>query len=199
MTPQTDPLPPFPPNAVTRVHGLAPAARHARRPRARAPAMGVALMCLATLCAGETRSHKARPPKAASSPSTAQILAPSSATTPDALPPDKVVYRCGNSYSARPCAGAGATPLAIADARTDAQRRQSAELTARDKRLAAWYEAGRRERETVASAPAPGRRASATGTCVDTAMMSCVPKKPRTRIVLSSTTTSPPMGAKGKN
>ena len=153
--------------------------------------MGVALMCLATMCAGETRSHKTRPPKAASSPSTAQILGPSAATAPDALPPDKVVYRCGNSYSARPCAGTAATPLDIADARTDAQRRQSAELTARDKRLASWYEAGRRERETVASAPAIGRRPSTTGICVDTTMMHCVPKKPQTRHVTTSASTSP--------
>ena len=163
----------------------------------RAPALGLALMCLATLCAADTRSHKARAPKAASSPSTAQILAPSAATVPDALPPDKLVYRCGDSYSAQRCAGAAA--LDVADARTDAQRRQSAELTARDKRLAAWYEAGRREREAPASSAAPVRRTIAPATCADTATMHCVPKTPRTRIVSSSGAPSPPLVAKGKN
>ena len=198
MTPQPEPFSSNPPNAVTRTHGLA---RDARRRCARAPAMGVALMCVATLCAGDTRSHKARPPRAASSPSTAQILGPSAATMPDALPADTLVYRCGNSYSARPCVGAGtgAPSLDMADARTDAQRRQSEDLTVRDKRLASWYEAGRRERETIASAPTPGRRASASATCIDTAMMSCVPKKPRTRLVLSTTSSSPPMAGKGRN
>lgn len=157
----------------------------------------LALVCAGLLCAGDAWPKKARAPRPASAPTTAQILEASTATSPDALPPDRRVYRCGNSYSARPCDGAA--PLAIADARTDAQRRQSAELTARDKRLASWYEAGRREREGVASAPATRRRASASGTCVDTAMMSCVPKKPRTRLVLSTTASSPAMAGKGKN
>ena len=139
----------------------------------------LALLCAGLLCADGAWARKARAPKAASAPTTAQILGPSAATPPDALPPDQRVYRCGNSYSARPCAGAA--PLAVADARTEAQRRQSAELTARDQRLAAWYEAGRRDRERPASAPAAGRPASAAATCTSTIMMSCVPKKPRKR------------------
>jgi len=153
-------------------------------------------VCAGLLCAGDAWPKKARAPRPASAPTTAQILEQSTTTPPDALPPDRRVYRCGNSYSARPCAGAA--PLDVDDARTDAQRRQSTELTARDKRLASWYEAGRRERERVASAPAAGRRASASGTCIDTAMMRCVPKKPRTRLVLSTTASSPPMAGKGK-
>ena len=159
------------------------------------------LICLATLAADASpaASHKAHVPKPASSPSTAQILAPSAATVPDDLPPERRVYRCGSSYSSRPCPGAAATPLRIDDARSKAQLRQSTELTARDKRLAAWYEAGRREREPAASASTPGRRAAAGPVCTDTAMMTCVPKKPRTRRLLSSGASGPPMAAKGGN
>jgi len=142
----------------------------------------LALLCAGLLCADSAWPKKARVPKPASAPTTAQILGPSAAASPDALPPDKRVYRCGNSYSARPCAGAA--PLDVDDARTDAQRRQSAELTARDQRLAAWYEAGRHDREKTPSAPASGRPASAAAACTSTIMMSCVPKKPRKRTVV---------------
>jgi hypothetical protein len=157
-----------------------------------------ALICLAAWCAsaGATPAHKARSPKAASSPSTAQILAPSADTVPDALPPERAVYRCGSSYSAHPCVGAPKTPLDVSDARSDAQRRQSAELTVRDKRLAAWYEAGRRQRETVASAPAHGGRKAASAVCTDTAMMTCVPKKPRSRKILTSGASGPSMAGR---
>ncbi len=139
----------------------------------------LALLCAGLLCADSAWPKKERAPKPASAPTTAQILEPSAAASPDALAPDKRVYRCGNSYSARPCAGAA--PLDVADPRTDAQRRQSAELTARDQRLAAWYEAGRHDREKAPSAPAGGRPASAAAACTSTIMMSCVPKKPRKR------------------
>lgn len=142
----------------------------------------LALLCAGLLCADSAWPKKARAPKPASAPTTAQILEPSAATSPDALPPDKRVYRCGNGYSARPCAGAA--PLDVADARTDAQRRQSAELTARDQRLAAWYEAGRHDREKAPSTPAGGRPASAAAACTSTIMMSCVPKKPHKRTVV---------------
>ena len=157
-----------------------------------------ALACLAAWCAGAVAAptHRARKPRAASSPSTAQILAPSADTVPDDLPPERQVWRCGSSYSAHPCAAASAPPLDLADARSDAQRRQSAELTARDKRLAAWYEAGRREREAVASAPAQGRRAAAGAACVDTAMMTCVPKKPRKRKIVTSGASGPAMAGR---
>lgn len=157
------------------------------------------LICLATLCADAdaTTSHKARVPRAASSPSTAQILAPSADTLPDDLPAERQVWRCGSSYSAHPCAGA--RPLAVDDARTEAQRRQSADLTARDKRLAAWYEASRRERETIASAPAQGGRKAAIAVCTDTAMMTCVPKKPRSRKILTSGASGPAMAGKAGN
>lgn len=157
------------------------------------------LICLAALCAyaDATPSRKARTPKAASSPSTAQILAPSADTVPDELPPERQVWRCGSSYTAHPCAGA--RPLAVDDARTEAQRRHSADLTARDKRLAAWYEAGRRERETIASAPAQGGRKAAIAVCTDTAMMTCVPKKPRSRKILTSGASGPAMAGKAGN
>src|SRR5262249_9802258 len=125
-----------------------------------------------------------KPP--ASAPSTEQILAPSAATVPDALPPDKLVYRCGNSYSARPCPDTAAKPLDVADARSDAQRRQSDDLVARDKRLAAWYAAGRRDGGGAGSAPPRARVAAAEPACVDTTTMHCVPKKPRTRTLSSA-------------
>ncbi len=136
----------------------------------------IALLC-AALCHGAVQARTPRAPKAASAPSTEQILAPSRATVPDALPSGAPVWRCGNSYSERPCAQPGTAPVDVADARTDAQRRQSEEVAARDQRLAAWYEAGRRQRETVASAPA-GRRAAASAACAQT---SCRPKTPRFR------------------
>ena len=145
------------------------------------------MLCAAHLCADAAAARKPRHPRAASAPSTAQILAPSAATVPDALPTDKTIYRCGNTYSSHACADAKL--LDVADARSDTQRRQSQELAARDKRMAAWLEAERREREKSASAPAAGRRASAVVECVSTTMMTCVPKKPRSRLVLSTTTT----------
>jgi len=168
-------------------------ARDARpsRPRAPAPALAATLPCMLALCAGLAQARTPHAHKPASAPSTEQILAPSAATVPDALPPDRRVWRCGSSYSAHPCPDADAKPLDIADARSDAQRRQSADLAARDKRLAAWYEAGRRQRESVASAPAAARVVAGPPACVDTTMMHCVPRKPRTRTVTSSGASSP--------
>lgn len=162
----------------------------------RLAAIGLASLCVTASAAS---SHKARMPRPASSPSTAQILAPSAHAVPDPLPPERQVWRCGSSYSSRPCAGSAAPPLDVADARSDAQRRQSAELTGRDKRLADWYAAGRRERDTVASAPAPGRRTAASAVCTDTAMMTCVPRKPRSRKVLTSGASGPAMAGRGGN
>ncbi len=165
-------------------------ARDARRRRTRACA---ALACAGLLCAGADAARKPRPPKPASSPSTAQILAPSAATVPDALPADKQVWRCGNSYAAHPCGDTSVKPLDVADARSDAQRRQSDELVARDKRLAAWYEAARHEREKVASAPAPAYRASTAVACTSTTAMTCVPKKPRKRTITVPAASGPAM------
>jgi len=157
----------------------------------RAPALAGVLWGALVLGVDARQARAPRAPKAASAPSTEQILAPSAATVPDALPPDKQVWRCGSSYSARPCAGADAKPLDVADPRSDAQRRQSQELTARDKRLAAWYEAARRQREAIASTPARGRPAAAPATCVDTTMMHCVPRKPRSRTITSGGASRP--------
>jgi len=139
------------------------------------------MLCVGSLWAEATQARTPRAPRAASTPSTAQILAPSDAAVPDALPPDKLVYRCGNSYSAQPCAGAGSKPLLVDDPRSQAQQRQSEDLAARDKRLASWFEAGRRERDAVASAPKPGRVNGAARDCVETAAITCQPKKPRPR------------------
>ncbi|MFL6680069.1 MAG: hypothetical protein ACJ8IK_17170 [Burkholderiaceae bacterium] len=168
--------------APTRSHGLA---------LARAPAIATALWGALVLGVDASQARTPRAHKAASAPSTEQILAPSAATVPDALPPARQVWRCGNSYSAQPCAGAPAGPLDVADPRSDAQRVQAEELTARDKRLAAWYEAARRKRETAGSPPAHARPPAAPATCVDTTMMHCVPKKPRTRAVTSGGASRP--------
>ena len=137
-----------------------------------------AFTCAAMLCAGGLWTDaQARTPRAASAPSTAQVLAPSAATVPDALPPDRTIYRCGSSYSARHCGDA--PPLDVADARSLEQRLQAEDVAARDKRLAAWLEAGRRERERAAAAPERPRVARAPAACVDTAATRCMPKKPR--------------------
>ena len=149
-------------------HALARDA-HARHPRAAL----AALLCAGSVVAHASSSHKPRAPKAASTPSTAQILAPSAATVPDALPTDERIYRCGNTYSAHACGDA--KPLAVADARSDAQRRQSEELTARDKRLAAWLEGERREREAIASAPKSALAANSGQQCRTKKKAACPP------------------------
>ena len=174
--------PQCPPRQATVARALA---RDAHRRRARTRASCAALLC-ACCCVAASAAKKPHPPKAASSPSTEQILAPSAATIPDTLPLDKQVWRCGSSYSGRPCPGSDTRPLDIADARSDAQRRQAIDLTARDKRLAAWYEAARRAREPVASAPTPGRAASTIAVCASTPLMACVAKKPQARHVTTS-------------
>ena len=141
------------------------------------------MLCTSALWAEPAQAGKPRHPRAASAPSTAQILAPSAATVPDALPADRTIYRCGNSYSARPCGDAA--PLDVADARTEAQRLQADDVSARDKRLASWLEAGRRDRERAASAPVTARVARASAACVETAAIACTPKKPRPRHAVS--------------
>jgi hypothetical protein len=175
VTPEFEPQ--YPLHQATVASALA---RDAHRRRARTSC--AALLC-ACCCVAAAAAKKPHPPKAASSPSTEQILAPSAATIPDALPLDKQVWRCGSSYSGRPCPGSDTKPLDIADARSDAQRRQAIDLTARDKRLAAWYEAARRAREQAASAPTPGRAASTIAVCTSTATMTCVRRKSETRHV----------------
>ena len=152
------------------------------------------MLCAAHLCADASATRKPKHPKAASAPSTAQILAPSAATVPDALPPDRVIYRCGNSYSPRPCADEAATPMDVADARSDAQRRQAEDVSARDKRLASWMEAGRREREKAASEPTRARVSRASTGCVETATIACTPKKPRPRHAVSKKASGAALG-----
>ena len=181
-----------------RPHGRAPT--HTRRlALARTPAIATALWGALVLGVDARQARASHAHKAASAPSTEQILAPSAATLPDALPPERQVWRCGNSYSRHPCADAAAKPLDVADPRSDAQRRQSEDVTARDKRLAAWYEAARRQRETPASAPAPARAPAASAACVDTTMMHCVPKKPRTRKATLPGRAGAPLGSKAGN
>ncbi len=159
---------------------------------------GLALLCAGLLCADAAAAKKPHAPRPASAPTTAQILAPSAATVPDALPAERLVFRCGSSYSSRPCEAAQ-KPLDVADTRSDAQRRQSDDVTARHKRLAAWYEAARHERETPPSAPARGRPASAAAVCTSTNTMTCVPKKPHTRTVSLLGGASAALAGRAKN
>jgi len=200
QTPRSHPLAPSP-GARARAGALARDARPRRAPgragprlHARAPAALATVLWGALvlgLDASQARAPRAHKPAPASAPSTEQILAPSAATVPDALPVDRQVWRCGNSYAAHPCAETATRPLDIADARTDAQRRQSEDLTARDKRLASWYEAARHRREAAASAPVRAHPPAASAGCVDTTMMHCVPRKPRSRTVTSGSASSP--------
>ena len=60
------------------------------------------------------------------------------------------VYRCGNSYSQTPCAGAVA--VQTDDPRTDEQRAQAKQGLASDKALAKDLEATRRKDEAMAMA-----------------------------------------------
>ena len=88
-----------------------------------------------------------------------------------ALAQDAPVYRCGNTYQARPCAGG--VPVDAADPRSDAQRREAEAARQRDALLARQMVAERRtaEREAARSggpanlgpraAPAPAKPASA--------------------------------------
>lgn len=152
--------------------------RDARRRRARAPALCVAMLCAGSLWADATPARTPRAPRAASTPSTAQILAPAAATVPDPLPADRLIYRCGNSYSTHACADA--KPLAIDDPRTTAQRLQAEDVATRDKRLASWLEAGRREREGAASQPKKGR-ARTNKACIASAQIACDVRKPKVR------------------
>ena len=88
-----------------------------------------------------------------------------------ALAQDAPVYRCGNTYQARPCAGGA--PVDVADPRSDAQRREAEAARQRDAALARQMAAERRaaEREAARSggaanlgpraAPAPAKPASA--------------------------------------
>jgi hypothetical protein len=131
---------------------------------------------LPALAAAATRSP--RTSHAASAPTTAQILAPSQATAPDALPVDRQVFRCGSSYSSHPCDGAH--ELDVADPRSEAQRAQAADVAARDKRLAAWLEAGRRERERPAAASAPAKTRTAKP-CKATRQAACAPREAASR------------------
>ena len=180
MTTRIDLSSPPPGTHPARRRPLASRARaRARTPGARWPSLCAAMLCAGSLVAGSAQARTAKPPRAASTPSTAQILAPSVATLPDPLPLDRTIYRCANSYSPHPCADA--TPLDVADTRSDAQRRQSEDLTARAKRMAAWLEAERHARDGAASEPKKARVASELRTCEETAAITCKPKKPRPR------------------
>jgi hypothetical protein len=203
VTTQTD-LPDFAPPCSTsprpRGRGCVPV--HTSRAGLRGRPGGWPGLCAAMVCTGAlwntpAQATRPKPARAASTPSTAQVLAPSAATVPDALPTERTIYRCGNSYSARPCGDAA--PLDVADARSEAQRRQAEDVATRDKRLASWLEAGRRDRERGASAPMPARAARASTACVETAAIACVPKKPRPRHAVAKVPKAASAAANGKS
>jgi hypothetical protein len=60
------------------------------------------------------------------------------------------VYRCGNSYSQTPCAGAVA--VSTDDARTDVQRAEARQALSSDKALAKELETRRHQEESLALA-----------------------------------------------
>ena len=62
---------------------------------------------------------------------------------------DAPVYRCGNSYSAKPCVGA--TRVDAADPRSDAQRREALAAQQADAKLARQMAADRRTAERDAA------------------------------------------------
>jgi hypothetical protein len=68
------------------------------------------------------------------------------------------VYRCGNSYSQTPCAGAVEVPAD--DPRTEAQRAQARQGLASDKALAKDLEATRRKDDALALAQMKASQAS---------------------------------------
>jgi K+-sensing histidine kinase KdpD len=68
------------------------------------------------------------------------------------------VYRCGNSYSQTPCAGAVA--VSTDDPRTDNQRAQAKQGLTSDKALAKDLEATRRTDESIALAQMKAAQAS---------------------------------------
>lgn len=63
------------------------------------------------------------------------------------------IYKCGNSYSQTPCAGA--STLNLDDARDAAQKQQSVAATRRDTGLAAALEKDRLAQEKMATTRAP--------------------------------------------
>lgn len=66
------------------------------------------------------------------------------------------VYRCGasGSYSATPCP-AGAVEVPVADPRSEAQRREAAQVAQTESRLARQLEAQRQAREAAAARQGP--------------------------------------------
>ena len=202
MTHRSTRLPPstsVSPEALARECASRPRVRTCERkpPRiARMRTLCTALACVGGLCTLPSHGRTPKPPKAASAPTTAQILAPSVATPPDALPPAHQVYRCGNRYSPQPCAGAG--PLDVSDARSAEQRAQAQELVARDQRLAAWLEAGRREREGAASAPGKAQR-RVDKDCANSVYVPCELRKPKLRRAKPIKPIKPIKGASAKD
>ncbi len=194
MTTQTELPAPFP---ASTSHARAPArtGRNGRARRPRTPALCAAMLCAGSLWADAAQARTPRPPRAASTPTTAQILAPSAATVPDALPPARLIYRCGNSYSPHPCPDA--KPVNVTDPRTDGQRLQAEDVAARDKRLASWLEAGRHERDRAASEPRNGLSRAAPG-CVPSAAVVCEIKKPKVVRRTKPVTAAKGVSASGK-
>lgn len=178
---------PFPAPPATGVEGAVcePAAPPVRARSERRPSVA-ALAATALLCAGAAcldtamarapRHAQAHAGAAASSSAYVQGVLRRPPQAP-AAPPEPV-YRCGHAYSPQACPGA--TPLDVGDPRSMAQRLQAQDVAERDKRLAAWLEAQRHEREAPPLA-AKKRHARPVRGCVQTPALACPDKPPRAR------------------
>ena len=168
-----------------------------RRPHASRVACAL-LVCTGAMCCMPAPARESRVPHAARPASTprtdAEALGPPlvPGLYAPGPPPDRTVYRCGNTYSAQACGAA--RPLDVDDARTPSQRRQGEDVAARDKRLAAWLEAQRRERDAVASAP-KGARVADKGCAITAAVVVVCPKPPKWRRATGKASTSGPSTA----
>ena len=153
------------------------------------PAVVAIELMLGAVCCDPAQAHaptSARAQRAANAASSART--PAWAT--DGPPVETTVYRCGNSYSARPCGDT--RPLDVDDPRTEAQRLQAADVAAREQRLVAWLEAQRREREAAPAAVAPsaGRGTRAAAPCGASTTPDCPAKRVRLAIHKTSKATA---------
>jgi len=166
----------------------APNRRNFSRSATRRLAVTVSMSMLAATSASATAASPSSSEMATSSRKpAAQAEPPGIARSFHPGPPeDDTVYRCGNSYSTVPCAQA--QPLAVADPRTEEQRLQGQDVAARQKRMAAWLEAERHEREKIVpvAASAPKRNATTRPkkNCVPTPRTACIAKPPQPRTVI---------------
>ncbi|MET0383493.1 MAG: hypothetical protein ABW032_08730 [Burkholderiaceae bacterium] len=129
-------------------------------------------------------AHAASPPHPATAAPAAADLMPAAHAFSPPPPSDERIYRCGDSYSPRPC---GATPpIDVRDPRTALQHRQAEDVAARDRRLAAWLEAERREREAPPPRVPEKARPQTSRACVPAPPAACPIQPSRRRIAKPS-------------